>query len=188
MRLLMGLAACAALGLAGCSAPVSADATAFVAGVSAFQKGDWATLDGAVKSLKVETADVAPCSAEAFAAARREVMLEVLEPMNSGAIQSMSEEARFVFLAGTIGRGVESGQSPERECRGKEGVGLLVAQDQVERGVVIQTVIGQSKAWREALIGKYGEELNGRLKAAVRTLEANRYDAATHMSFAGIVE
>ncbi|MCE3289443.1 MAG: hypothetical protein K0R83_1455, partial [Caulobacter sp.] len=118
-------------------------------------------------------------------AARRVMMRQVLEPMTTS-VFSMSEEARFVFLAGAIGRGVDYVPSPADSCEGQDGVGLLAAQDNIERGVMLQTVFTRSKAWREELAAKYGEQLNGRLKAAATTLEANGLDPALHMSYARI--
>lgn len=189
MRWLVGAAACAALGLAGCGGPaISNDTAAFVSGVSAFQKGDRASLDVAVATLKAEpAAEPAPCSAEAFAALRRSAMRQVLEPLSSSTIQSMSEEARFVFLAGAVGRGVDDAHSPAQACKGQDNVGLLAMQDSVERTVMLKTILNETKAWHESLVARHGEQLNSRLKSAVHTLEANGFEVG-HINFAGIVE
>lgn len=189
MRWMLGAVACAALGLASCGgAPVSGDTAAFVSGITAFRSGDRAALDTAVATLKTEPAsEPAPCSAEAFAAQRRSALRQVLEPLSSSPLQSMSEEARFVYLAGAVGRGVDDAFSPAQECEGQENVGLLAMQDNAERTVMITTIFNETKAWRESLVARYGEQLNSRLKSASHTLTANGYDVG-HMSLAGITE
>jgi hypothetical protein len=180
MRWIVGAAAGAALSLAGCggSTSSSSDTTAFAAGVSAFKAGDRAALDAALVTLKATSDDPPPCSPQAFAVARRTAFRQILEPLDRSAVMSMSEEARFVYLTGAIGRGVsdESAQSPTQSCKGQKDVSLLAMQDAVERVTALKTIVGTTKAWRETLVAKHGEQLDARLKAAARTLQANHFD------------
>jgi hypothetical protein len=177
MRWIIGAVACAAVGLAGCGgSPLSEDTTAFMSGVSAFKAGDRAALDAAVATLKTKAGDAAPCSPEAFAAARRSAWRQILEPLDRSAILSMSEEARFVFLSGAIGRGAENAESPARDCKGQKDVGLLAMQDTVERVAGLKAIVETTKSWHEALVAEHGEQLEARLKAAANTLQANHFD------------
>lgn len=177
MRWILGVIACAVLGLAGCGgSALSGDIDAFTAGVLAFKSGDQAALDTALANLKADSSTAAPCSPEAFATARRSAFRQILEPLDRSSILSISEEARFVFLSGAIGRGVENAESPAEACKGQKDVGLLAVQDTVERVAAVKAVVETGKAWHEALVAKHGEQLAARLKAAARTLEANHVD------------
>ncbi|MDQ0463296.1 uncharacterized small protein (DUF1192 family) [Caulobacter ginsengisoli] len=178
MRWIIGAAACAVLGLVGCNASsaLSDDTKAFTAGVAAFKAGDRTALDTAMTTLKVRSDDPAPCSPEAFAAARRSAFRQILEPLDRSAILSMPEEARFVFLSGAIGRGVEDAASPAQACKDQKDVGLLAVQDTVERVAALKAVIETTKSWHEALAARHGKQLDARLMAAARMLAANHFD------------
>lgn len=176
MRWTMGLTACAALLLAGCgAAQVSPDTKAFVAGLSAFEAADQAALDAAMTTLKTESADAAPCTAESFAAARRDVMRQLLEPMSRVGTSSLSEEARFLVLATTLNRDLKDAASPAEACKDQENIGLIAAQDTLQRGIILQAVLGRAKAWQERLTTRHGENLENALRIASASLEARGF-------------
>ena len=176
MRWTMGLTACAALLLASCGGPpASPDTQAFVAGLSAFETADQAGLDAAMTTLKIESAAAAPCTAEAFAAARRDMMRQLLEPMSRAGTSSLSEEARFLVLATTLNRDLKDATSPAEGCKDRENIGLIAAQDTLERGIILQAVLGRARTWQERLTTRHGENLENALQVASAALESRGF-------------
>jgi hypothetical protein len=176
MRWTVGLTACAALVLASCgAAPGSSDTQAFVAGLSAFETADQAALDAAMTKLRTESAGAAPCTAEAFAAARRDVMRQLLEPMSRAGASSLSEEARFLVLATALNRDLKNAASPAEACKDQAGIDLIAAQDTLERGIILQAVIGRAKTWQERLAARHGDNLQDALGVAAGSLQSRGF-------------
>lgn len=165
----------AATGLiaAGCHrAEASGDVQRVRDGVAAFRAGDRDRLTDLLEKTAAYARDSEPCSTRAFAETRRDAVVELLEPLNRDDVFSVSEEARFTYLARRA-RHVRVADTPRPlACDGVSR--RTVRRDFTERRTMLTAYADAAALWRRDLETRYGEdELLQRLELARVTLRRN---------------
>ncbi|MBN9319658.1 MAG: hypothetical protein J0I28_08250 [Caulobacterales bacterium] len=171
--ILSTLVAAACLVAAGCHRPqASGEVQRVREGVDAFRAGDRDRLTGLLEDAKAYTRDTDPCSNRAFAETRRDAVVDLLAPLDRADLFSVSEEARFAYLARAARHAGLDDMPRPIAC---DGVSRRTARkDFAERRAVLIAYEDAAALWRRDLEGRYGEEeLEQRLELARVTLRRN---------------
>jgi hypothetical protein len=181
-KILAALGLSAVVLLSGCEG-VGKPSKTLEAALDAYVAGDRAALSSVAETVEAEKAAAVAlpewdtsCAAEAVAARRTLLTAAFVDSLDQQTVMSMPELARLANL-----EAVAQGQGkldlddvpPSPDCGKRNQIGVV--RDAAEKLLMIKTVAGRGKAWREAMQTKYGAEFEPRMKEAVHLLRRHGY-------------
>ncbi len=186
MKRLFVLLLAAAVG--ACGAQASGPPSPLVDAVGAYKAGSWEEMAAAREQANAALDDILaatpadnPCSGDILRVGLRAMEAAGMEALDARSVMSMSEEARFVFVANQIGRGPRAEPDPRLRvfdnCT-RQDFNRVAVRDIAGARAARDAVAASTRAltaWRDELKAEHGDEFEPRMRAASRTLRQNGY-------------
>lgn len=189
MKRLLALVTAAAL--VGCGAQAPEPPSRLAEAVAAYKAGNWDDLaaaregaDAALDEILAAAPADDPCSGDILRVGLLAMEAAGMQALDARSVMSMSEEARFVFVANQVGQGPRAEPDPRLRafdaCTSQD-FNRVAVRDLAGARAARNAVARPARAllaWQDDLKAEHGEEFEPRMRAASRTLRQNGFEVS----------